>query len=70
MKELCDMANMEDRTMADHPMDNHIAERFNATLHEMLGTLDLKIDWYRHLESLGYAYNCTKHDITGFSPYY
>ena len=38
----------------------------------MLGTLDpkKKVDWKSHLGSLVHAYNCTKHDTTGFSPYY
>ena len=55
-----------------HPMGNGIAERFNSTLLNMLGTLDpdKKVDWKSHIGSLVHAYNCTKHDSTGFSPYY
>ena len=38
----------------------------------MLGTLDpkKKADWKSHVGSLVLVYNCTKHDTTGFSPYY
>ena len=37
-----------------------------------LVALDLKkkADWKSHVGSLVHAYNCTKHDTTGFSPYY
>ena len=73
LRELCDMANIrKSRTTPYHPMGNGIAERFNSTLLNMLGTLDpkKKVDWKSHLGSLVHAYNCTKHDTTGFSPYY
>ena len=38
----------------------------------MLGTLDpdKKANWKNHIGSLVHAYNCTRHDSTGFSPYY
>ena len=38
----------------------------------MLGTLEptQKQNWKSHIGSLVHAYNCTKHDTTGFSPYY
>lgn len=38
----------------------------------MLGTLDPndKADWKEHVETLTHAYNVTKHDSTGFSPFY
>ena len=71
--ELCQMANIKkSRTTPYHPMGNGIAERFNSTLLNMLGTLDpkKKADWKSHVGSLVHAYNCTRHDTTGFSPYY
>ena len=71
--ELCQMANIKkSRTTPYHPMGNGIAERFNSTLLNMLGTLDpkKKADWKSHVGCLVHAYNCTKHDTTGFSPYY
>ena len=38
----------------------------------MLGTLpaDLKNKWPQHISTLTYAYNCTRSNTTGFSPYY
>ena len=71
--ELCQMANIKkSRTTPYHPMGNGISERFNSTLLNMLGTLDpkKKADWKSHVGSLVHAYNCTKHDTTGFYPYY
>lgn len=53
-------------------MGNGITERFNRTLISMLGTLeqDQKSDWKTHIGSLVHAYNATKHETTGFSPYF
>ena len=38
----------------------------------MLGTLpgDFKNKWSHHVSALTYAYNCTRSNATGFSPYY
>ena len=38
----------------------------------MLGTLpaDFKTKWPQHISTLTYAYNCTRSNATGFSPYY
>ena len=38
----------------------------------MLGTLpdDFKSKWPQHISTLVYAYNCTRSNATGFSPYY
>ena len=38
----------------------------------MLGTLpaDFKSKWPQHISTLTYAYNCTRSNATGFSPYY
>ena len=69
---LCDLAGIEKtRTSPYHPMGNGLTERFNRTLINMLGTLDQdqKSDWKRYIPSLVHAYNCTRHDSTGFSPY-
>ena len=73
IQQLCHLAGVHmSRTTPYHPMGNGIAERFNSTLLNMLGTLDpdKKVDWKSHIGSLVHAYNCTKHDSTGISPYY
>ena len=38
----------------------------------MLGTLpeEFKVEWTNHVNTLIYAYNCTRNNATGFSPYY
>ncbi|MGL4645552.1 MAG: hypothetical protein ACRCVL_00305, partial [Cetobacterium sp.] len=46
-------------------------ERFNRTLLQMLGTLSTKekSHWKDIVKPLVHAYNCTRNDVTGFSPY-
>lgn len=46
-------------------------ERFNRTLLQMLGTVNHKdkSHWKDFVKPLVHAYNCTKNDTTGFSPY-
>ena len=73
IRELCDLMGIEKtRTSPYHPSGNGIAERFNRTLLDMLGTLpaDKKSVWKDHISSEVHAYNCTTHDTTGMSPYY
>ena len=59
------------RTSPYHPQGDPQPERFNRTLLDMLGTLQLdqKEKWSQHLAGLVHAYNCSVNDSTGFSPY-
>lgn len=60
------------RTTPYHPQGDPQPERFNWTLLSMLGTLQpsQKQQWSQQVSALVHAYNCTRNDSTGFSPYY
>ena len=71
IKELCSIAGIKKvRTTPYHPRGNPV-ERFNRTLLQMLGTLENKDKscWREFVKPLVHAYNCTRNDVTGFSPY-
>ncbi|VDI25641.1 Hypothetical predicted protein [Mytilus galloprovincialis] len=59
------------RTSNYHPIGNGQYERFDRTLCDMLGSLDTrkKINWKSHVSPLVFAYNSTRHESTGQSPY-
>lgn len=73
IKELCKLAGVEkSRTTPYHAMGNGMVERFNHTLLNMLGTLEdhKKEDWKSYVAPLVHSYNATRHDSTGYSPYF
>uniref|UniRef100_A0A672FVX5 Gypsy retrotransposon integrase-like protein 1 n=1 Tax=Salarias fasciatus TaxID=181472 RepID=A0A672FVX5_SALFA len=72
VKELLSMLGIrKSRTSPYHPQGDAQPERFNRTLLAMIGTLDTvkKQCWSQHISHLVHAYNSTKNDATGFSPY-
>lgn len=71
IRELCFLLGIRKvRTSPYHPRGNPV-ERYNRTLLSMLGTLKdrEKTHWRDFVKPLTHAYNCTKNDVTGFSPY-
>ena len=73
LEELCLLAQVKKmRTTLYRPEGNGSCERFNRTLISMLGILpeEFKVEWTNHVNTLTYAYNCTRSKATGFSPYY
>uniref|UniRef100_A0A3B3DXT9 Gypsy retrotransposon integrase-like protein 1 n=1 Tax=Oryzias melastigma TaxID=30732 RepID=A0A3B3DXT9_ORYME len=71
IKELCEISGIQKmRTTPYHPQGNPV-ERFNRTLLSMLGTLEnkKKAHWREYVKPLVHAYNCTRNEVTGFTPY-
>ena len=73
LKALCEIAQVKKiKTSGYHPQTNGQYECFNATLINMPGTLPRKLKgtWIEQVPTLMHAYNCTRNNATGFSPYY
>ncbi|XP_077388164.1 retrovirus-related Pol polyprotein from transposon 412 [Festucalex cinctus] len=73
IKELLSILGVrKSRTSPYHPQGDAQPERFNRTLLSMLGTLESvkKQHWSQHISQLVHAYNCSKNESTGYSPYY
>ena len=71
--ELCSFAGVDQtRITPYHAMGNGMTERFNQTLLNMSGTLEYrqKEDWKSYVAPFVHSYNATRHDSTGFSPYF
>ena len=73
IKQLCKITNIKKtRSSPYHPQGNSQVERFNKTLMNMLGTLpeDKKRNWKKYVPSMVHAYNCSRSDATGVSPFF
>ncbi|KAG1925740.1 interleukin-1 receptor accessory protein-like 1-A [Pimephales promelas] len=71
VKELCTLAGVKSRTTPYHPRGNPV-ERFNRTLLDLLGTLSdkKKEHWRKYVRPVVHAYNCTRNDATGETPFF
>ena len=73
LKALCEIAQVKKIwTSGYHPETNGQCKHFNATLINMLGALPKKpkSTWREQVPTLVHAYNCTRNNVMGFSPYY
>ena len=70
---MCKLLGIEKiRTTPYHPQGNGSAERVHQTLQRMIGKLDpeKRQKWPEHIGSMVIAYNATRSQVTGYSPYF
>ena len=70
---MCKLLGIEKiRTTPYHPQGNGSAERVHQTLQRMIGKLDpeKRRKWPEHIGSMIIAYNATRSQVTGYSPYF
>ena len=73
LKEMCYYLNIKKiQTTPYHPQSNGAVERVHQVLHRMIGKLDNKRHkkWPDHLGTITHAYNSTRSQVTGYSPYF
>ena len=73
LKEMCYYLNIKKiRTTPYHPQSNGAVERVHQVLRRMIGKLDNKRrkKWPDHLGTITHAYNSTRSQVTGYSPYF
>ena len=70
---MCKLLGIEKiRTTPYHPQTNGSAERVHQTLQRMIGKLNPEKcwKWPEHIGSMLIAYNATRSQVTGYSPYF
>ena len=70
---MCKLLGIEKiRTTPYHLQTNGLAERVHQTLQRMIGKLDLEKcrKWPEHIGFVLIAYNATRSQVTGYSPYF
>ena len=73
-EEMCQKMDISKRiATAYHPTTNGLDERWNGTLQTTLQKVidpDSQDDWDEHLDPILSAYRATRHESTGFSPFF
>ena len=72
-QELCARLGIEKtRTSPYRPQSDGMVERFNRTLKDMVAKYikPCGSDWDEHITALAFAYNTSKHSVTGYSPFF